>query len=135
MSHLPRGPYLLAYLALSVFATTVTVTLTSKWGAGGFLLALAIIVLAGLGEGLMIASYRTRLVPDLPPAPINVRLIVDGQIIPLELAYTGVNADGLYEWAATTDVYVDVGQPFEFAADVLPKYTIITLAHVRRPPP
>jgi hypothetical protein len=131
--NVPRGRRLLAYLALSVFATIVTVTLASKWGAGGFLLALAIILVAGLGEGLMTASYRTRLVPDLPPAPVNVRLVIEGQTIPLELAYKGV-IDGMYRWEATTDVCVDFNRPWEVTADAIPAHTSIALVRINQPP-
>ena len=63
-----------------------------------------------------------------PQPPVNVRLAgPDGQVLPLETVYTGVDEDGQHRWIAT--VAPDHGDVAGWAlqVDVLPAKTSVSI--------
>lgn len=72
---------------------------------------------------------KERKLPELPPAPENVRIVLpDGEVIPVEVFYNGRNVDGLHEWVATVPIPIWVGCSIK--ADAVPPYTSILAAVV-----
>jgi hypothetical protein len=67
---------------------------------------------------------------NYPPLPVNVRLVTpDGEVIPCELRYLGVD-DGRHVWCAVNVIAAPSGL-YRLAADVLPLGTkvIVLLRH------
>jgi hypothetical protein len=74
--------------------------------------------------GVFVNEWRRRHIGtsgrgDLPPAPVNVRLVDrNGRVYPVELVYTG-RTEGIDRWVATSVVPLGPGE-FTVAADEIP---------------
>jgi hypothetical protein len=127
-----QGVLLLVGIVLGVFVIGLE---WSVWGPVGVLVALVLIA-AAIRVGVMVGErVQDRvLLPALmsvPPAPRNVRLVVEGEIFPLELVYNDTSDEGLDKWVATSvPAKIDLTKSIEIKADEIPEHTWIQVGHV-----
>lgn len=67
-----------------------------------------------------------------PPRPEGVRACVGDQLVePVELSYTGQDADGTHEWVALFDIHPDTVNGLRM--DLLPGHTSVSCAFPTTP--
>lgn len=75
----------------------------------------------------LIKLRRLTMPKVLPPAPKNVRIRVSDQVIPVELVYEGLDADGFHVWTSITKIAVPDGVIGAVLCDELPLNTTIAV--------